>query len=81
MYSSQYWYLQNHSLFKHLNSNELNEICYIAKYKTVKKGDIIFFTEENVDRVFTLKSLKGYKMLNCRTDSHMSKKALKYLFV
>jgi CRP/FNR family transcriptional regulator, cyclic AMP receptor protein len=55
MYSSQYWYLQNHSLFKHLNSNDLNEICYIAAYKTVRKGDIIFFSEENTGRVFTLK--------------------------
>ncbi|WP_255070188.1 Crp/Fnr family transcriptional regulator [Lacihabitans sp. LS3-19] len=51
-------------MFKHLNSKEINEICYIAKYKTVKKGDIIFFTEENVDRVFTLKkgSLKIVKI-------------------
>lgn len=55
MYSSQYWYLQNHSLFKHLNSNDLNEICLIAAYKTVRKGDIIFFSEENNGRVFTLK--------------------------
>ncbi len=55
MYSSQYWYLQNHSLFKHLNSSDLNEICYIAAYKTVRKGDIIFFSEENIGRVFTLK--------------------------
>ncbi|MCF8324662.1 MAG: Crp/Fnr family transcriptional regulator [Leadbetterella sp.] len=55
LYSSQYWYLQNHSLFKHLNSNDLNEICLIAAYKTVRKGDIIFFSEENNGRVFTLK--------------------------
>lgn len=55
MYSSQYWYLQNHLLFKHLNSHDLNEICYIAKYKTARKGDIIFFSEESVGRVFTLK--------------------------
>ncbi|MBP6620394.1 MAG: Crp/Fnr family transcriptional regulator [Leadbetterella sp.] len=55
LYSSQYWYLQNHSLFKHLNSSDLNEICYIAAYKTVRKGDIIFFSEENIGRVFTLK--------------------------
>jgi CRP/FNR family transcriptional regulator, cyclic AMP receptor protein len=55
LYSSQYWYLQNHSLFKHLNNSDLNEICYIAAYKTVRKGDIIFFSEENNGRVFTLK--------------------------
>jgi CRP/FNR family transcriptional regulator, cyclic AMP receptor protein len=55
MHSSQYWYLQNHSLFKHLNTNDLNEICYIAAYKTVRKGDIIFFSEDNTGRVFTLK--------------------------
>ncbi len=55
MHSSQYWYLQNHSLFKHLNSNDLNEICYIARYKTAQKGDIIFFSEENAGRIFTLK--------------------------
>lgn len=64
MYSSQYWYLQNHSLFKHLNNSDLNEICYIAAYKTVRKGDIIFFSEENNGRVFTLKkgSLKIVKI-------------------
>jgi CRP/FNR family cyclic AMP-dependent transcriptional regulator len=64
MRSSQYWYLQNHLLFKHLDSNDLNEICYIAKYKTAKKGDIIFFSDENSDRVFTLKkgSLKIVKI-------------------
>lgn len=55
MYSSQYWYLQNHSLFKNLNTSELKEICFIAKYKTATKGDIIFFSEENIGRVFTLK--------------------------
>ncbi|MCP9749089.1 Crp/Fnr family transcriptional regulator [Lacihabitans sp. CS3-21] len=64
LYSSQYWYLQNHSLFKHLNNSDLNEICYIAAYKTVRKGDIIFFSEENNGRVFTLKkgSLKIVKI-------------------
>ncbi len=55
MYSSQYWYLQNHSLFKHLNSNDLNQICYIAAYKSVRKGEIVLFTEENKGRVFILK--------------------------
>lgn len=55
MFSSQYWYLKNHSLFKTLSSSDLSEICYIARYKTAHKGDIIFFTEENIGRVFTLK--------------------------
>ncbi len=66
MYSSQYWYLQNHSLFKNLNNSDLNEICYIAAYKTVRKGDIIFFSEENNGRVFTLKkgSLKIVRIDN-----------------
>ncbi len=27
---SQYWFLQNHQLFKTLNSTELNEICFIS---------------------------------------------------
>lgn len=66
MYSSQYWYLQNHSLFKNLNNSDLNEICYIAAYKTVRKGDIIFFSEDNNGRVFTLKkgSLKIVRIDN-----------------
>lgn len=53
--STQYWYLQDHALFKTLNSADLKEICFISKYKTAKKGDIIFFSEENDGRVFTLK--------------------------
>lgn len=55
MISSQYWYLKNHSLFKHLTTTDLNDICFIAKYRTCKKGDIIFFSDENAGRVFTLK--------------------------
>lgn len=55
MISSQYWYLKNHSLFEHLSSTDLNDICFIAKYRTCKKGDIIFFSDENAGRVFTLK--------------------------
>ncbi len=52
---SQYWYLQNHQLFKTLNSTDLKEICFISKFKTAKKGDIIFFSDEIAGRVFTLK--------------------------
>jgi CRP/FNR family transcriptional regulator, cyclic AMP receptor protein len=53
--TSQYWYLHDHPLFDTLSSQDLKEICYISKYKTARKGEIIFFSEENQDRVFTLK--------------------------
>ncbi len=55
MSSQHYWYLNEHPLFNVLKSDELKEICFISKYKTARKGEIILFTENNNDRVFTLK--------------------------
>lgn len=55
MYSSQYWYLKNHKLFDNLSPDDLNDVCYIAQYKTSQKGDLIFFSNENKGRIFTLK--------------------------
>lgn len=70
MHTSQYWYLQNHSLFKALNSEDLKQICYISKFRKAKKGEFILFTEESHGRVFTLKhgSIKIVRIENDGTE-------------
>ncbi|MGR3809246.1 Crp/Fnr family transcriptional regulator [Jiulongibacter sp. NS-SX5] len=55
---SHYWYLHDHNLFKNLSPRDLEEICFIAKYKKAKRGEIIFFSDENQGRIYTLKSGK-----------------------
>jgi CRP/FNR family transcriptional regulator, cyclic AMP receptor protein len=52
---TQYWYLKDHQLFKHLNTDELKQVCFMAKFKTARKGEIIFFNDDNKGLMFTLK--------------------------
>ncbi|MGL4629637.1 MAG: Crp/Fnr family transcriptional regulator [Leadbetterella sp.] len=52
---SQYWYLKDHRIFKNLSPDDLKQICFMAKFKTAKKGEIIFFSNESENMVFTLK--------------------------
>jgi CRP/FNR family transcriptional regulator, cyclic AMP receptor protein len=52
---TQYWYLKDHQLFRHLNIDDLKQVCFIAKFKTAKKGEIIFFNDDSQGLMFTLK--------------------------
>jgi CRP/FNR family transcriptional regulator len=52
---TRYWYLRDHQLFKHLTSSELQEICLISNFKTVKKGEIIYFANDESSRIYSLK--------------------------
>lgn len=52
---TRYWFLRDHQLFKHLNSDELQEICLISSFKTAKKGEIIYFAHDDLNRVYSLK--------------------------
>ncbi len=52
---TKYWHLHNHKLFNVLNSAELKEICLITNFKTAKKGEIIYFSHDESNRVYTLK--------------------------
>jgi CRP/FNR family transcriptional regulator, cyclic AMP receptor protein len=54
-YDSKYWFLRNHKLFSALSSVEMKAICLISNFKTAKKGDIIYFSNEDLQRVYSLK--------------------------
>lgn len=52
---TKYWHLHNHQLFNVLNSAELKQICLITNFKTARKGEIIYFSHDESDRVYTIK--------------------------
>lgn len=55
-YETRYWYLRNHKLFAALDRDEMQEICLISNFKTARKGDILYFSQnEDLTRIFTLK--------------------------
>ena len=51
----KYWHLRNHKLFSVLNKLQIEELCVIMNYKTCQKGDIIYFSNEAVKRIYFLK--------------------------
>ncbi len=51
----KYWYLRNHALFSQLNEDDIQELCIISSFKTAKKGEIIYFSDQKIDRLFSLK--------------------------
>ncbi len=52
---NKYWYLRNHKLFRTLSNHQIEDLCIISKYKTAKKGEIIYFAEEVDPRIYLLK--------------------------
>lgn len=54
-YETRYWFLRNHKLFSALNRQEVAEICIISNFKTAKKGDIIYLSHDERQRVYFLK--------------------------
>ena len=51
----KYWHLRNHKLFSVLNRSQIEELCVIVNYKTCQKGDIIYFSDDAVKRIYLLK--------------------------
>ncbi len=54
-FETQYWYLRNHKLFSMLSGAEMKAICLISKFKTGKKGEVIYFNQNDHQRVYSLK--------------------------
>lgn len=52
---NKYWYLRNHKLFEQLGSDELESLCIISNLKNSKKNDLIFFSEEEVKKIYFIK--------------------------
>lgn len=53
--NNKFWFLRNHSLFKHLNDSEVDELCIISAFKTGKKAEVIYFFDREIERIYILK--------------------------
>ncbi len=51
----KYWYLRDHKLFSVLSYSQIKQLCVISGFKTAKKGEIIYFSNTDVPRIFILK--------------------------
>lgn len=51
----KYWYLRNHQLFNQLNDLQYDELCVISSFKEAKKNEVIYFTQERLERIYFLK--------------------------
>ncbi|GAA4415579.1 Crp/Fnr family transcriptional regulator [Nibrella viscosa] len=50
---AKYWYLRNHPLFAVLTPEELRTICAITSFRTARRNEMLYFSEEE-DRIFFL---------------------------
>ena len=51
----KYWYLKNHKLFDHLKDSDIDSLCLMSNFKQGDKNDIIFFSESEKKRLYTIK--------------------------
>jgi len=55
METIKYWYLRNHELFTQMNEAEIKGLCVISGFKRAHKNEIIYFSHEEVKRIYLLK--------------------------
>ena len=51
----KYWYLKNHKLFDQLKASDIESLSLISSYKLGDKNDIIYFSETDKKRLYTIK--------------------------
>jgi CRP/FNR family transcriptional regulator, cyclic AMP receptor protein len=51
----KYWYLHDHQLFSVLSREENRALCLIPSFKTVKKNEVVYFSHEEEQRIYTIK--------------------------
>jgi CRP-like cAMP-binding protein len=51
----KYWYLRDHKLFRMLSYSQIKQLCIIVGFKKAKKGEIIYFSDSQIPRIFLLK--------------------------
>ncbi|MGK4569410.1 Crp/Fnr family transcriptional regulator [Flavobacterium sp. 3HN19-14] len=51
----KYWYLRDHKLFRALSFGQIKQLCIITGFKKAAKGEIIYFSDSDVPRIFLLK--------------------------
>lgn len=52
----KYWYLRDHKLFRTLSFAQIKQLCIIVGFKKANKGEIIYFSDSEVPRIFLLKT-------------------------
>lgn len=51
----KYWYLKDHRLFRVLSFRQIRQLCIITGFKRAGKGDILYFSDSKVPRIYFLK--------------------------
>jgi len=51
----KYWYLRDHKLFRTLSYSQIKQLCIIVGFKKAQKGEIIYFSQSELPRIFLLK--------------------------
>ncbi|WP_316636422.1 Crp/Fnr family transcriptional regulator [uncultured Flavobacterium sp.] len=51
----KYWYLRDHKLFRTLSYSQIKQLCIITGFKKASKGEIIYFSNSDLPRIFLLK--------------------------
>ena len=51
----KYWFLHDHQLFSILSREENRALCLIPSFKTVKKNEVIYFSHDKEQRLYTIK--------------------------
>lgn len=50
----KYWYLRNYDLFAQLPKDQVNDLCKSARFLRMKKGQTIYFTDQDKKRMYFL---------------------------
>lgn len=50
----KYWYLKNYDLFNNLAKDQINELCHTSRFIRLKKGQTIYFANEDQRRMYLL---------------------------
>lgn len=51
----KYWYLRDHKLFRTLSYGQIKQLCIIVGFKKAQKGEVIYFSQSELPRIFLLK--------------------------
>ena len=51
----KFWFLQNHQLFSILSRSEIKALFSIVNFRTARRGEIILFAHNEMERVYTIK--------------------------
>ena len=50
----KYWYLRNYNLFSNLTKEQINDLSNISKFTRMKKGQTIYFANDEIKRLYFL---------------------------